>query len=150
MTWESGIDVADLLPQDGAARLVERLIERLPDGVRCRGRVPGGSPLVHDGIAAAPAAIELAAQAAGVDLALARAHGRTGEAAGPSRVAGYLVGVRAFRAAAGGFPADVEVEVEALRDGVAGPLAVYRARIWFSSRAIAGGEVLIWEASGGG
>jgi len=150
VTREPGIDVADLLPQEGAARLVERLIERLPDGVRCRGRVPAGSPLAHDGIAAAPAAIELAAQAAGVDAALARARGRPEEAVGPSRVAGYLVGVRAFRADSGGFPAGAEVEVEALRDGVAGPLAVYRARIRWLGRTIAAGDVLIWDASGGG
>ncbi|HXV77556.1 MAG TPA: hypothetical protein VD788_14680 [Candidatus Polarisedimenticolaceae bacterium] len=116
-------DPAALLPHDGVARFVDRVLELDADRIVCAGRIPEGSPFAVAGRAPSFLAIELAAQAAAL-LECARREG-------PSRRArlGYLVRVR--RAEFGGPFLAVEqtLRVHVRRSAAAPPLYRYDAEV---------------------
>jgi predicted hotdog family 3-hydroxylacyl-ACP dehydratase len=111
-----------LVPHRGPALLLEAILEAGPDHATCRGRIPAGSAFATSGWAPAVVAIELAAQTAAVQQALAAPAG-----AAPRR--GYLVGVRDASLRADFVPAAVALVATARRVAVAGPLATYAVSV---------------------
>jgi predicted hotdog family 3-hydroxylacyl-ACP dehydratase len=111
-----------LIPHRGPALFVDTILEAGPDGAVCRGRIPAGSAFVLGGRVAAVMAIELAAQTAAVQQALAAP---AGGAARP----GYLVGVRDASIRADWLPAHVPLVATVRRLSAVGPLATYAASV---------------------
>jgi len=108
-----------LIPHRGAARLVQTILDdRRTDVLVCGGRIPPDSAFAVGGRAPAVIVLELAAQAAAVQQALA---GPAGAAARP----GYLVAVRAATVWADVVAANVPLVATVRRTGQAGPLATY-------------------------
>jgi predicted hotdog family 3-hydroxylacyl-ACP dehydratase len=120
-----------LIAHRGAALMVETIVEAGPDHAVCRGRVGAGSAFATSGRVPAVVAIELAAQAAAVQQALAA---RGGEAPRP----GYLVGVRDASLRADVVPADAPLLAAVRRVARAGPLATYAVSV----RGPDGAEIL--------
>lgn len=109
-----------LIPHRGAARLVQTILEDpRPDVLVCGGRIPADSAFVASGRAPAVVLLELAAQAAAVQQALAAPAGGT-----PAKP-GYLVAIRAASFHADDVPAGVSLIATVRRTGRAGPLATY-------------------------
>jgi predicted hotdog family 3-hydroxylacyl-ACP dehydratase len=113
-------DVPDgLIPHRGPARLVQTILEDpRPDVLVCAGRVPLDSAFAVGGRVPAVVVLELAAQAAAVQQALAAP---AGGAARP----GYLVAIRAASLRADDVAAGVRLVATVRRTGQAGPLATY-------------------------
>jgi predicted hotdog family 3-hydroxylacyl-ACP dehydratase len=113
-------DVPDgLIPHRGPARLVQAILEDpRPDVLVCAGRVPEDSAFAVGGRVPAVVVLELAAQAAAVQQALAAP---AGGAAKP----GYLVGIRAASLRADDVAAGVRLIATVRRTGQAGLLATY-------------------------
>jgi predicted hotdog family 3-hydroxylacyl-ACP dehydratase len=108
-----------LIPHRGPARLVQTILDdRRTDVLVCGGRIPADSAFAVGGHAPAVIVLELAAQAAAVQQALA---GPEGAAARP----GYLVAVRAATVRADVVAANVPLVATVRRTGQAGPLATY-------------------------
>lgn len=129
-------DPADHLPHRGPALLVRRIVERDAAGIRCDGDVPIASPLAAAGRAPAFAALELAAQAAGLHEIL-----HTAESAAVAPTApqiGYLVRVR-DAAFAADLPTATPVQVRVDREGAAPPLTLYRFHATLAGTEVARG-----------
>jgi predicted hotdog family 3-hydroxylacyl-ACP dehydratase len=110
---------AGLIPHRGPARLVQTILEDpRPDVFVCAGRIPADSAFAVGGRVPAVVVLELAAQAAAVQQALAAP---AGEAARP----GYLVAIRAASFRADDVAAGVKLVATVRRTGQAGPLATY-------------------------
>jgi predicted hotdog family 3-hydroxylacyl-ACP dehydratase len=108
-----------LIPHRGPARLVQTILDDArTDVLVCGGRIPADSAFAVGGRAPAVMVLELAAQAAAVQQALA---GPTGAAARP----GYLVAVRAAIVRVDDVAANVPLVATVRRTGQAGPLATY-------------------------
>lgn len=110
--------------------LVERVLERSPAGVTCRGRIPPDCPFALGGWAPALLAIELAAQTAAVSEALSR------PAWAPGPRMGYLVSVRAALFAVHQLPVDEPLVAHVCSAGQALPLALYAARVEHDGREL--------------
>ena len=109
-----------LIPHRGPARLVQTILEDpRPEVLVCVGRIPADSAFVVDGRAPAVVLLELAAQAAAVQQALAAPPGGA-----PARP-GYLVAIRAAALSADDVAAGVPLTATVRRTGQAGPLATY-------------------------
>jgi len=107
-----------LIPHRGPARLVQSILEDpRPDVLVCAGRIPADSAFAVEGRVPAAVLLELAAQAAAVQQALAAP-------AGAAR-RGYLVAVRAARLRAHDVAVQVRLVATVRRTGQAGPLATY-------------------------
>lgn len=117
-------DPQELIPHRGPMLLVDRVLDRRPDGVSCQGRIPADSPFALGGRAPAFVAIELAAQTAAVFEALGR---RESGSAGP-RI-GYLVSVRTARFAVHELPVGEPLVAHVRSAGSAPPLALYHVRV---------------------
>ena len=113
-------DVPDaLIPHRGPARLVQTILEDpRPDVLVCAGRVPPDSAFAVGGRVPAVVVLELAAQAAAVQQALAAG------AAGAARP-GYLVGIRDASLQADDVAVSARLVATVRRTGQAGPLATY-------------------------
>ena len=108
-----------LIPHRGPARLVQTILDDTrTDVLVCGGRIPPDSAFAVAGRAPAVIVLELAAQAAAVQQALAAP---TGAAARP----GYLVAVRAAIVRVDDVAANVPLVATVRRTGQAGPLATY-------------------------
>ena len=108
-----------LIPHRGPARLVQAILEDpRPDVLVCGGRIPADSAFAAGGRVPAVVVLELAAQAAAVQQALAAS---AGYAARP----GYLVAIRAASFHADDVAAGVPLIATVRRTGQAGPLATY-------------------------
>jgi predicted hotdog family 3-hydroxylacyl-ACP dehydratase len=108
-----------LIPHRGPARLVQTILEDpRPDVLVCGGRIPADSAFAAGGRVPAVVVLELAAQAAAVQQALAAP---AGDAARP----GYLVAIRAASLSADEVAAGVRLIATVRRTGQAGPLATY-------------------------
>lgn len=108
-----------LIPHRGPARLVRAILEEpRPDVLVCAGRVPEDSAFALGGRVPAVVLLELAAQAAAVQQALAAP---AGTAARP----GYLVAIRAASLRADDVAVGVRLVATVRRTGQAGPLATY-------------------------
>jgi predicted hotdog family 3-hydroxylacyl-ACP dehydratase len=113
---------ANLIAHRGAALLVEAILDAGPGHAVCRGRVAAESAFAASGRAPAVMAIELAAQAAAVQQALAAP-------AGVAPRPGYLVGVRDASLRAEVVPADAPLVATVRRVAQAGPLATYAVSV---------------------
>jgi predicted hotdog family 3-hydroxylacyl-ACP dehydratase len=120
-----------LIPQRGPALLVQAIVDAGPDGAVCRGRIPSASPFARGGRAPAVVTIELAAQAAAVQQALAAPRA---SAARP----GYLVTVRDASLRASEVATDVPLVATVRRVAQKGPLATYEVSV-----AGSGGEEIL-------
>ena len=108
-----------LIPHRGPARLVQTILDAAgTDVLVCGGWIPAESAFAVGGRAPAVIALELAAQAAAVQQALA---GKAGAAVAP----GYLVAVRAAIVRVDDVAANVPLVATVRRTGQAGPLATY-------------------------
>jgi predicted hotdog family 3-hydroxylacyl-ACP dehydratase len=108
-----------LIPHRGPARFVRTVIDQpQADVLVCGGRIPADNAFVSGGRVPAVVLLELAAQAAAVQQALAAP---PGDGARP----GYLVAVRSARLRADDCAADVPLTATVRRTGQAGPLATY-------------------------
>ena len=109
-----------LIPHRGPARLVQTILEDpRPDVLVCGGRIPADSAFAAGGRVPAVVVLELAAQAAAVQQALAAPAG------GASARPGYLVAIRAASFHADDVAAGVPLIATVRRTGRAGPLATY-------------------------
>jgi predicted hotdog family 3-hydroxylacyl-ACP dehydratase len=108
-----------LVPQRGPALLVEHILDSGPDFAVCRGRVPAASAFVTGGRAPAVLALELAAQAAAAQQALAS------DGPGEEPRPGYLVAIREAVLRADEVAAGEPLVATVRRSGGAGPLAVF-------------------------
>ena len=124
-------DPATALAHGDAARFVDEVVELGTDSITCRGRVPAHSPAVTDGAAGAWAALELAAQAAG----LLQAAGAAGGTGGP--VSGYIVRIRNAHFPRSTFPADTVLVARVARTGGAGALSLFDVRVEGNGEPIA-------------
>ncbi|HLA76158.1 MAG TPA: hypothetical protein VJU18_01135 [Vicinamibacteria bacterium] len=115
----------DLIPHRGPMLLLERILDSMPDGVSCQGRIPADSPFAAEGRVPALVSIELAAQAAAVFEALVRRE--SSGAAGP-RI-GYLVSVRAARFAFTELPTGEPLVAQVRSAGSSPPLGLYDVRV---------------------
>lgn len=106
--------------------MVEAILEARPDVLVCRGRVPGESPFAIDGRAPAVVVLDLAAQAAAVQQALAAP---AGLAAANAPRPGYLVAVRSASFRADEVDTDVPFVATVRRTGQAGPLTTYEVDV---------------------
>ena len=111
-----------LLAHRGAALMVEVIVDAGPDHAVCRGRVPADSAFTAGGRAPAVIAIELAAQTAAVQQALAAP-------AGAAPRPGYLVGVRDASLRADVLPTGAPLVARVRRLARAGPLATYAVSV---------------------
>lgn len=110
---------AGLIPQRGPARFIRTVLDQpQPDVLVCGGRVPADSAFVRGGRVPAVVLLELAAQAAAVQQALAAPAGDGGRP-------GYLVSVRSAVLGADDCAAGVALTATVRRTGQAGPLATY-------------------------
>jgi predicted hotdog family 3-hydroxylacyl-ACP dehydratase len=128
-------EAAALLPHRGPALLARRVVDRDAAGLVCEGAIPVTSPLAEGGRAPAFAALELAAQAAGLhEILLA------GESGAAAPQIGYLVRVR--EAVFGGdLPVATPVVVRVDRKGGAPPLTLYRLETTLAGAEIARGTL---------
>ena len=130
-----------LIPQRGAARMVVAVLEAGTDSAVCRGRVPADSAFVTGGRAPAVVVLELAAQAAAVQQALAAP---SGGAARP----GYLVVLRDATLHADEVAADAPLVATVRRTGQAGPLATYEVAVHGADGAAIATATLSTHAGG--
>jgi predicted hotdog family 3-hydroxylacyl-ACP dehydratase len=108
-----------LIPHRGPARLVQSILEDpRPDVLVCAGRIPAESAFAVEGRVPAVVLLELAAQAAAVQQALAAPAGATARR-------GYLAAVRAATLRASDVAVQVRLVATVRRTGEAGPLATY-------------------------
>jgi predicted hotdog family 3-hydroxylacyl-ACP dehydratase len=113
---------AHLIAHRGAALMVETIVEAGPGHAVCRGRISADSAFAISGFAPSVMAIELAAQTAAVQEALAAP-------AGKAPRAGYLVGVRDASLRADVVPVGEPLVATARRVAQAGPLATYAVSV---------------------
>jgi predicted hotdog family 3-hydroxylacyl-ACP dehydratase len=125
-----------LVPQRGPARLVEAIVSAGAEEAVCRGRIPAASAFAADGRAPAVVAIELAAQAAAVQQALAAP-----APGGPRR--GYLVSVRDAVLRVDAVEVEATLTAAVRRVGGAGALSTYEVRV-----TGAGGEEILTATLG--
>ena len=114
-------DPAELLPHGPGALLVRAVVSSTPEKTLCVGRLDGDHALSSEGSGPVLAALEMAAQAAGL-------HQADGEGAGAVRT-GYLVGVRSATFHADELPADTDLEVEVTPESRTPPLRHWSARV---------------------
>ncbi len=117
--------VEALLPHRPPMLLVDRVVELAGGRVVCAGRIPAGNPLVDSGQAPAILALELAAQTAGVHLALTQ---RDREPAAQPAV-GFLVAIRDGLLAVHHLAAGSELRATADLVGSAGPVSIYQVTV---------------------
>ena len=139
-------EVAGLLPHRGPALLARRIVERDAGGLLCAGTIPPASPLAEgaDGAFPAFAAVELAAQAAGLHEIL-----RTAGAGGAAPSLGYLVRIRAAAFAAADLPAGSPLLARVDREAGAPPLALYRFDVAIAGARIAQSSLGTYAAGSG-
>lgn len=124
------LEPAALLPHEGAARFVTRVLEHDGDRIVCEARIPEESAFVAadpEGEPSVPAfvGLEVAAQASAVLEGLCAA----GAGAGPERRLGYLVRARRLGWPRPTLPVATALEVTVRREGIAGPLHLYAAEV---------------------
>jgi len=122
--------IESLIPHRRPARMVDAVLERRGDFIRCQARVAAEHPLVLDGMVPAVLGLEMGAQAAAaLSVLLARDDDpgfRTGM--------GYLVGVRKARFGSPLLRITSQYWVVARRSGNAGPLALFEIEVYDEQR----------------
>jgi predicted hotdog family 3-hydroxylacyl-ACP dehydratase len=129
---------ASLLPHRGHARFVGEVVESGDGAVVCVGRIPVESPFVQDGVAPGFVLMELAAQAAAIEL-LARMGVR-----GPRPRIGYIVRARGLNWTAEGVPAGAPLTASVRREDSIPPLYIYRATVTLDGVKVFDGEFSIY------
>jgi predicted hotdog family 3-hydroxylacyl-ACP dehydratase len=123
MTAPFPFDGASLLPHRGHARFVDEVVESGEDALVCVGRIPVESPFAQDGVAPGFVLMEVAAQAAAIEV-LARMGGR-----GPRPRIGYLARAHGLNWTRGGVPAGAPLTASVRREGSIPPLYIYHATV---------------------
>jgi len=123
MTRRFNLDDTSLIPHGGHARFVEEVVE-LGDGeIVCIGRIPAESPFAPDGVAPGFVLLELAAQAAAIEV-VARVQGD-----GPWSRIGFVARAHGLNWTSTGVPANAPLRTRVLRQESLPPLYRYRASV---------------------
>ncbi len=132
---------AELLPHQGQAALIDKILEDTQDSIRVSARITPENPYFVPGLGLPVwVGIELMAQAIAAHAGLAARRERR------SPRAGMLLGTRRFEAGAAYFPAGSELEVRAQRDfGDDGGLAACACTILSGDRVLARATIIIVE-----
>jgi len=123
MTSSFQAEGASLLPHRGSARFVCEVVPSGGDALVCVGRIPGESPFSHDGVVPGFVLMELAAQAAAIDIMARKRDGR------PRPRIGYIARAHGLSWTARGVPADTPLMASVLLEGSMPPLYIYRAAV---------------------
>jgi 3-hydroxyacyl-[acyl-carrier-protein] dehydratase len=134
--------IDSLLPHRLPALFVTGLLWSTDQGLVCEARVPRGHALAAKGPVPACAAIEMAAQAAGLFEAVGRREREGTSGQGPRP--GYLVGARDVRFARRRMAAESTCVVSVRFDGASGPLSAYEFAVREGDAPIATGRVTTW------
>ncbi len=138
MTAPFPFEGASLLPHSRHARFVDEVLESGNDALVCVGRIPAENPFARDGRVPGFALVELAAQAAAIEV-LARMGGGVSQ----PRV-GYLVRARGLHWTAAGVPAGAPLTVSVRREDSIPPLYMYRATVTLDDAEVLGGRFSIY------
>ena len=128
--------IESLLPHRGPMLFVDRIVGEADDGLTCSARIPAGCALVERGQAPAVAALEAAAQTAGVWEALRAS--RAGESA--ARM-GFLVSARDVELYETGVPADAPLMASVRLAAHAGSLAHYAVEVSCETHPVLRGTI---------
>lgn len=123
MTAPFPFEGASLLPHRGYARFVGDVVESGEEALVCVGRIPVESPFVRDGLAPGFVLMELAAQAAAIELMASMGD------KGPRPRIGYIVRARGLSWTSEGVPADTPLTASVRRGGSLPPLYLYHATV---------------------
>lgn len=134
------MNVEELIPHRGPARLLDRVVEWRPGELVGLARVPVESPLVRDGRAPAVLGIEMAAQAAAALEALGS------DRAGGPRI-GYLVRIQEARFASPDLPAGEPLRVTVHEERSLPPLAIYEITVESEGRPLVTGKLSTYVAA---
>ena len=140
MTAPFPFEGASLLPHSGHARFVDEVVESGDDALVCVGRIPVESPFAVDGVVPGFVLMELAAQAAAIEV-LARLDGK-----GPRPRIGYLVRAVGLNWTAGGVPSGAPLTASVRRKESMPPLYIHRAIVTLDGVEVFGGEFSIYVA----
>jgi len=127
----------DLLPHEGPARLLVRVVDSSPDSIVAEAAVERTAPYVIDGAVPSYVALEMAAQAAAALEAIESR--RQGDGSAPRT--GFLVRARRVRLEAAEFAPARPLRVTVQRIARAGPLHTYRARVSSPDGPLLDGEL---------
>lgn len=127
-----------MLPHGGHARFVDEVVETGDDALVCVGRIPVESSFAPNGVAPGFVLIELAAQAAAIEI-LARMHGR-----GPRSRVGFLARGHGLNWTVRGVPAGVPLRASVRRVDSIPPLYLYSATVTLDGVEVFGGEFSIF------
>ncbi len=111
-------DPGRLLAHGPSMRLVDEILEMSEEALKCRARVPSGSPLASESASPCVVGVEMAAQAVAMHRSLTDGAGR------PPRQ-GYLVRVRDTRLHSAQLPVDETLRVSVRLQAAAPPLFLY-------------------------
>lgn len=142
MNSHSPFETASLLPHSGHARLVYEVLEFGDDMLVCVGRIPAENPFVRDGMVPGFVLVELAAQAAAIEV--------SSRMDGPNRRprVGYLVRADGLNWTAGDVAAGVPLTVRVFRADSMPPLYRYRATVTSDGAEVLGGRFSIYVDDG--
>lgn len=138
MNAPSPFEGASLLPHSGHARFVQEVLDARDGALMCVGRIPAENPFAREGTVPGFVLVELAAQAAAIEV-LTRMSGE-----GRQPRVGYLVRARELSWTASGVPADATMEVRVSREDSMPPLYMYRATITTDGIEVLGGNFGIY------
>jgi predicted hotdog family 3-hydroxylacyl-ACP dehydratase len=138
MTVPFPFDGASLLPHCGHARFVDEVVESGDDALVCVGRIPVESPFARDGVVPGFVLMEVAAQAAAIEL-LAGMGGK-----GPRPHIGYLARARGLNWTEEGVPAGAPLTASVRREDSIPPLYVYRATVTLNGVEVFSGGFSIY------
>ncbi len=111
-------DPGRLLAHGPSMRLVDEILEMSEEALKCRARVPSGSPLASESASPCVVGVEMAAQAVAMHRSLTDGGG------GPPRQ-GYLVRVRDTKLRFARLPVDEALHVSVQWRAAAPPLFLY-------------------------
>lgn len=144
-SWETAVaarrvvsppPIESLLPHRGPMLFVDRIVGEADDGVTCSARIPGGCALVERGQAPAVAALEAAAQTAGVWEAL-----RASRAGGAAARMGFLVSARDVELYETDVPAEATLLASVRLAAHAGSLAHYAVEVSCETHPVLRGTI---------
>ena len=144
MTAPFPFEGASLLPHSGHARFVGEVVESGDDALVCIGRIPAESPFAQDGVVPGFVLMELAAQAAAIEV-LAGMGGKGSW----SRI-GYLARAREVNWTEQGVPAGAPLTACVRRGDSIPPLYVYRATVTLNGVEVFSGGFSVYVDEGAG
>jgi len=138
MTATFPFEGASPLPHRGHARFVDEVVESGDDALVCVGRIPAESPFAREGVVPGFVLMELAAQAAAIEVLARMSDGN------PRPRIGYLARARELNWTAEGVPAGAPLTASVRREDSIPPLYTYRATVTLDGVEVFGGGFSIY------